>query len=67
MGKQLTDEQKKFCETSGCLIGLPPVFATQRVKELNDRLNEAMKLLPLGEDSKEIREWHERSRFPYDI
>jgi ectoine hydroxylase-related dioxygenase (phytanoyl-CoA dioxygenase family) len=37
------------------------------VRELNDGLDELMKLLRPGEDAKEIREWHESSRFLYDI
>ncbi len=67
MGKRLTGEQKKFYAAKGYLIGLPPVFAPQQVQELNGGLNEVMKLLRPGEDSKEIREWHETSRFLYDI
>ena len=66
-GKRLTDQQKTFYGPNGYIIGLPPVFATHQVKELNDGLNEVMKLLRPGEDSKEIREWHESSRFLYDI
>ncbi len=67
MGKQLTDQQKKFYETNGYILGLPSVLSPQGVHELNDGLEELMKLLRPGEDSKEIREWHESSRFLYDI
>ena len=49
------------------MIGLPPVFTREEVRELNIGLDELMKLLRLGEDAKEIREWHESSRFLYDI
>lgn len=52
---------------NGGVIGLPPVLSPQQVRELNDGLDELMKLLRPGEDSKEIREWHESSRFLYDI
>lgn len=67
MGKRLTNEQKKFYEANGYMIGLPPVLSSQQVRELNDGLEQLMKLLHPGEDSKEIREWHESSRFLYDI
>ena len=67
MGKRLTDQQRKFYEENGYLIGLPPVFDAAGVKELNSGLNELLKLLRPGEDAKDIREWHETSRFLYDI
>ena len=67
MSKRLTAVQKKFYETNGYILGLPPVLGPQGVRELNDGLEELMKLLRPGEDSKEIREWHESSRFLYDI
>jgi ectoine hydroxylase-related dioxygenase (phytanoyl-CoA dioxygenase family) len=67
MGKRLTDTQRKFYEENGYLIGLPPVFDAGQVKELNEGLIELMKLLRPGEDAKDIREWHETSRFLYDI
>ena len=67
MGKRLTDQQKKFYEENGYIIGLPPVLDPEQVRELNVGLDELMKLLRPGEDSKEIREWHESSRLLYDI
>ena len=67
MGKRLTEEQQQLYHANGYMIGLPPVLSPQQVRELNDGLNELMKLLRPGEDSKEIREWHESSRFLYDI
>jgi non-heme Fe2+,alpha-ketoglutarate-dependent halogenase len=67
MGKRLTDEQKKSYEANGYILGLPPVYDAGGVQELNDGLNELLKLLHPGEDAKEIREWHESSRFLYDI
>ena len=67
MGKRLTDQQRSFYEENGYLIGLPPVFDAARVKGLNDGLSELLKLLRPGEDAKDIREWHESSRFLYDI
>ena len=67
MGKRLTEQQKEFYKRNGYMIGIPPVFNAGQVKELNAGLNELLKLLRPGEDAKEIREWHESSRFLYDI
>jgi non-heme Fe2+,alpha-ketoglutarate-dependent halogenase len=66
-GKRLTPEQRDFFETNGYLHGLQPVFSAEEVQALKLGLNELMKLLKPGESSKEIREWHESSRFLYDI
>ena len=67
MGKRLTEQQKKSYESDGYIIGLPPVYDARGVQELNQGLDELLKLLKPGEDAKEIREWHESSRFLYDI
>jgi len=67
MGKRLTDDQQKFYATNGYILGMPPAFTPQQVRELNSGLEELMKLLHPGEDAKDIREWHESSRFLYDI
>jgi non-heme Fe2+,alpha-ketoglutarate-dependent halogenase len=67
MGKRLTEKQAKFYAENGFLIGLLPVFDAGQVKHLNTGLNELLKLLRPGEDAKDIREWHETSRFLYDI
>jgi ectoine hydroxylase-related dioxygenase (phytanoyl-CoA dioxygenase family) len=67
MGKRLTDQQRKFYNDNGYILGLPPVLDTAQVGELNVGLDELMKLLRPGEDSKEIREWHESSRLLYDV
>ena len=63
----LSDAQKKSYAENGYLIGLPPAFDADGVAWLNTGLGELMKLLRPGEDAKEIREWHESSRFLYDI
>ncbi|MCI0619325.1 phytanoyl-CoA dioxygenase family protein, partial [bacterium] len=65
--KRLSETQKAFFEGNGYLIGLPPVFKPEEVRLMNAGSEELMKLLRPGEDSKEIREWHESSRFLYDI
>ena len=67
MGKRLTDEQRKFYDENGYLIGLPAVYSPAEVRALNEGLSELMKLLRPGEDAKDIREWHESSRFLYNI
>jgi chlorinating enzyme len=67
MGKRLTEMQQKSYHENGYMIGLPPVFSPAEVNDLNAGLDELMKLLRPGEDAKEIREWHESSRFLYDI
>lgn len=63
----LSNAQIAFFEKNGYLIGLPPVFSPTEVQQMNAGVQELMKLLRPGEDSKEIREWHESSRFLYDI
>jgi non-heme Fe2+,alpha-ketoglutarate-dependent halogenase len=67
MGKRLTESQKQFYHDNGYMIGLPTVFTPEQVKQLNLGLDELLKLLRPGEDAKEIREWHESSKFLYDI
>lgn len=64
---RLSDAQKTFFEKNGYLIGLPPVFNPSEVRQMNTGLEALLKLLHPGEDSKEIREWHESSRFLFDI
>lgn len=67
MGKRLTDSQQASYKKNGYMIGLPPVYTSEGVRGLNVGLDELMKLLRPGEDAKDIREWHESSRFLYDI
>jgi len=64
---RLSDSQKEFFKTQGYLHGLPAVFTTAEIGTLNLGLQELLRLLKPGETSKEIREWHESSRFLYDI
>jgi non-heme Fe2+,alpha-ketoglutarate-dependent halogenase len=65
--KILTPAQQRFYEDNGYLIGLPQIFNGKEVVELKAGLEALLGLLRPGEDSKEIREWHETSRFLYDI
>jgi len=64
---RLSAAQKQFYHENGFLIGLPPVYRPAQVAVLNAEYQELLKLLRPGEDEKEIREWHETSRFLYDI
>jgi len=66
-GKQLSGAQREFFQQNGYLAGLAPVYNSSEVAELKTGLDRLMKLLRPGESSKEIREWHESSRFLYDI
>jgi ectoine hydroxylase-related dioxygenase (phytanoyl-CoA dioxygenase family) len=63
----LTEEQKTQFHEKGYLLGLPPIYTPEEVDALNAGLEEHLALLEDDEDSKEIREWHEASRFLFDI
>jgi len=64
---RLAEEQKTFYAENGYLLGLPAIYGPTEVERLNREYQELLKLLRAGEDEKEIREWHESSRFLYDI
>jgi len=64
---RLSEAQKNFFKENGYLIGLPAVFSPSEVADFNAGYQELLKYLRPGEDDKEIREWHESSRFLYDI
>jgi non-haem Fe2+, alpha-ketoglutarate-dependent halogenase len=66
-GKRLSAQQRDFFARNGYLHGLAPVYSAEQVGTLRSGLGELTKLLRPGESSKEIREWHESSRFLYDI
>src|ERR1019366_4345440 len=65
--RRLSEEQKQFFHLNGYLIGLPAIYSPAQVTELNAGYQELLTYLRPGEDEKEIREWHESSRFLYDI
>lgn len=50
----------------GYLTGLP-VFSAPEMDRINDGLQHILALLEPGESTKEIREWHEESRFLLDL
>ncbi len=64
---RLSASQKEFFRTNGFLHNLKPVYSRAEIAELNGGLEQLLALLRPGETSKEIREWHESSRFLYDI
>ena len=63
----LTEAQKRNFQEKGYLLGLPRVFDEAQVAEMNAGFEELKKLLRSGETPKDIREWHEESRFLYDL
>jgi non-heme Fe2+,alpha-ketoglutarate-dependent halogenase len=65
-GKRLSDKQIKQFREDGYITGLP-VFDVSEIEDLNAGLAELCKLLRPGESTKEIREWHEASRWLYDL
>ncbi|MDA0337794.1 MAG: phytanoyl-CoA dioxygenase family protein [bacterium] len=67
MPLRLTDNQRAQYRQQGWLADLPPVFAASQVTDLNEGFRQLCALLNAGEDSKEIREWHETSRWLFDI
>ena len=63
--KRLTVEQIEAFRRDGYLTGID-VFSADEVADLNRGLVELCKLLRPGESTKEIREWHESSRWMFD-
>lgn len=64
---RLSVEQVQFFKDNGYLIGLPPIYTRAEMARLNEELPELLALLEPGESTKDIREWHEASRWLYDI
>jgi non-heme Fe2+,alpha-ketoglutarate-dependent halogenase len=67
MRYQLTEEQKAQYHKDGYLNGLPPIYTPEEMRRMNEELPQLLALLEPGETAKDIREWHETSRFLYDI
>ena len=67
MPKVLTEEQVRTFREEGFLTELGPVYSAAEMKGLDVGMASLLALLEPGESSKEIREWHESSRFLYDI
>ena len=67
MSYKLTEEQKAFYRENGYITGLPPVYSEKEIAAMRDELPQLTALLEEGETTKDIREWHETSRYLYDI
>ena len=67
MSSPLTQDQVERYARDGYLLGLPRIYTAQEMQAHNARLAELMTLLEPGETAKDIREWHETSRWLYDI
>ena len=67
MAHCLSALQQQFYRDNGYLIGLPAIYSPQEVQQLNVDLKQITALLAPGEKMTDIREWHESSRWLYDI
>jgi len=63
----LSAEQKQFFAENGYLVGLPPVYTGEEMRQFVDELPQLLALLRPGETAKDIREWHEASRWLFDM
>lgn len=64
---QLNAQQKEFYVQNGYLLGLPPIYTRQEMNQLQSELPQLLTLLQAGETAKDVREWHETSRWLFDI
>ena len=64
---QLTPAQKAFYHENGYLLGLPPIFSRDEMKNLNAELPHLLALLEPGESSTDLRDWHETSTYLDEI
>ncbi len=62
----LTPDQVKFYQQNGYIAPLP-IFTSDEIRTINDGLQPLLDLLAPGESTKEIREWHETSRYLFEI
>ncbi|MCJ8332043.1 MAG: phytanoyl-CoA dioxygenase family protein [Lentisphaeria bacterium] len=67
MSYHLTDEQKAKFHKNGYLLGTPAVYTREEIDSLRDELPQLTSLLTDGENTKDIREWHEQSQYLFDI
>lgn len=67
MSKVLTQKQVDQYREYGYLVNLPRIFTDDEVVAMRQGCDQLLGLLKPGETSKEIREWHETSRFLYDV
>ncbi len=67
MTTSLTPDQRRFFAENAYLTGLPPVYTPDEMAADNAELTHLAALLEPGESFKDIREWHETSRWLFDI
>jgi ectoine hydroxylase-related dioxygenase (phytanoyl-CoA dioxygenase family) len=64
---RLSEEQKGFYQNNGYLTGLPPIYTSEEMRQINAELPGLLALLRPDETAKDIREWHETSTYLYDL
>jgi chlorinating enzyme len=64
---RLNEDQKTFYQKNGYLIGLPPLYSSEEMQIMNAELPNLLALLQPDESAKDIREWHETSKYLFDI
>ena len=63
----LTADQIAFYHQNGYLLGLPAIYTPAEMQQINAELPNLLALLRPGEGPKDIREWHETSRWLFDL
>jgi len=64
---RLSAAQKAFYQKNSYLMGLPPIYTSEEMRQINAELPNILALLQPGETAKDIREWHETSLYLYEI
>lgn len=67
MTNSLTPDQQVFCQDNGYLVDLPAIYTPTKMAKRNRNLKDLMALFRPDETAKDIKEWHEASRWLYDI
>ena len=67
MSRILSADQIDRFGTDGILLPLGPAYDRDEIDSIRIGISDLMELLEPGETTKEIREWHESSRFLFDI
>lgn len=67
MATTLSSDQQQFFRRNGYLLDLPQIYSAEQMREHNEKFAKLATLLEPGESYKDIREWHETSRWLFDI